>query len=405
MSVRKRTWETRSGETKTAWVVDYTDADGKRHLQTFAKKKDADAFAQQAGVDVRAGTHTPLSRSIIVDQAAKDWITAVELEGREESTLAQYRQHARHITQRIGNVKLAKLTAPSVNKFRDDLLKKSDERPALSRAMARKIMSSLKSLLKDAMRRGNAAQNVALSAKKIDADKRGEGGRKLEVGIDIPTPDEIKAIIAVLKGRWRPLLLTAIFTGLRSSELRGLRWSDIDLKEAKLHVRQRADRYQKIGNPKSEAGYRTVPLGPLVLNTLREWKLKCPKGDLGLVFPTGTGRIDRHNNIIRAFKSAVRRAGLLVPVLDDKNVAKKDAKGKPLMAPKYTGLHALRHFYASWCINPIADGGRGLLPKKVQELMGHSTLAMTMDTYGHLFPKGKDSDKQALAEAEYALLG
>jgi integrase len=52
-----------------------------------------------------------------------------------------------------------------------------------------------------------------------------------------------------------------------------LRWEDVDLKAAELHVRQRADRYNVIGKPKSEAGNRTVPLGPLVLNTLREWKL------------------------------------------------------------------------------------------------------------------------------------
>ena len=187
--------------------------------------------------------------------------------------------------------------------------------------------------------------------------------------------------------RWRPVLLTAIFAGLRSSELRGLRWQDVDLKAAELHVRQRADRYNVIGKPKSEAGNRTVPLGPLVLNTLREWKLKCPMGEQGLVFPTGSGRIMRHNDIMRAFKSVVRAAGLL------------DAEGKP----KYTGLHSLRHFYASWCINPIDRGGQGLPPKVVQERLGHSSIVMTMDTYGHLFPAGDDTRKR-LADAERALL-
>ena len=54
------------------------------------------------------------------------------------------------------------------------------------------------------------------------------------------------------KGRWRPILLTAIFTGLRASELRGLRWEDVDLEKRELHVRQRADRYSTIGKPKSE---------------------------------------------------------------------------------------------------------------------------------------------------------
>jgi integrase len=247
-------------------------------------------------------------------------------------------------------------------------------------------LSSLKSLLRDAQRRGNVAQNVALGVKRIDADKRGEG--RLKIGVDIPTTDEIKALIAAIPDHWRPVLLTAIFTGLRSSELRGLRWQDVDLKCGDLHVKQRADRYNAIGKPKSKAGDRTVPLGPLVLNVLREWKLKCPRGEQGLVFPTANGSIARHNNIVRAFKATVRAAELT----DSNNNL------------KYTGLHALRHFYASWCINPLDRGGQGLPPKVVQDRLGHSSIVMTMDTYGHLFPPGDDADKR-LAEAERALLG
>ena len=82
-------------------------------------------------------------------------------------------------------------------------------------------------------------------------------------------------------GRVRPFILTAIFTGLRASELRGLRWADVDFEARALHVRQRADRFNSIGPPKSEAGERTVPLPPLVVNVLREWKLACPKRDTG----------------------------------------------------------------------------------------------------------------------------
>jgi integrase len=281
MSVRKRTWRTQQGERKEAWVVDYMDQQGDRHIETFVRKKEADAFHAQVSVDVRAGTHTAVSKSITVEEAAKDWINSVEVEGREATTLAQYRQHSKHITERIGDVKLANLTTPHLNTFRDDLL------TTMSRAMARKVMSSLKSLLKDAQRRGNVAQNVALAVKKIDADKRGE--HRLNLGVDIPTGDEIKAILAAAGQRVRPLLLTAIFTGLRSSELRGLRWSDVDFKCGELHVRQRADRYGVIGKPKSAAGHRTVPLGPMVLNVLREWKLACPKGEHNLVFPTPSG--------------------------------------------------------------------------------------------------------------------
>jgi integrase len=57
----------------------------------------------------------------------------------------------------------------------------------------------------------------------------------------------------------------------------------------------------------------------------------------------------------------------------------------------------LRHFFASWCINRKADGGRELPAKVVQELLGHSSITMTMDVYGHLFPSGDDSAELAAA--------
>ena len=216
---------------------------------------------------MRSGTHTPVAKSITVAKAAEDWISYIELEGRERATVANYRQHAKHITDRIGNVKLASLTTPRVNAFRDDLL------ATTSRAMARRLLVSLKSILRDAQRRGNVAQNVAIGVS-IKGNPRGE--RRLQVGVDIPSTDEVRALIGQLHGRWRPLFLTAIFTGLRASELRGLRWQDVDLKAGELHVRQRADRYNEIGMPKSKAGGRRVPLPPHLINVLREWKLQVP---------------------------------------------------------------------------------------------------------------------------------
>ena len=147
-----------------------------------------------------------------------------------------------------------------------------------------------------------------------------------------------------------------------------------------IHVRQRADKYHVIGMPKSDAGQRTIPLPPMVVNTLREWKLKCPKGELGLVFPNGEGNIEWHANIIkRGLIPPQIAAGMTVD-------GEKDAEGALILEAKYTGLHALRHFFASWCINLPQHGGLGLPPKVVQERMGHSSITLTMDVYGHLFP-------------------
>ena len=73
--------------------------------------------------------------------------------------------------------------------------------------------------------------------------------------------------------------------------------------------------------------------------------------------------------------------------------------GTPILKAKYSGMHALRHFYASWLINRKEDGGLGLPPKMVQERLGHASIVMTMDVYGHLFPRGDDADELAAAGA------
>ncbi len=214
-----------------------------------------------------------------------------------------------------------------------------------------------------------------------------------------PPPEEIKAILANAQGRWRPLLVVAVFTGLRASELRGLRWQDVDLKKGELHVRQRADRFNEIGKPKSAAGERVVPFGKFVANTLREWKLACPKSDGDLVFPNGDGNVEvaGEHHQPRPGAGCVA-AGVTVPVLDEKGKPKKDDKGRPLVKAKYTGMHALRHFYASWLINRKEEGGLGLPPKVVQERLGHSSITMTYDRYGHLFPRGDDAEEIDAAE-------
>src|SRR5262245_53763256 len=218
MSVRKRKWATRLGEQKEAWIVDYVDQDGDRHIQTFERKKDADAYHATVKVDVRQGVHTAPSKSETVAEAAERWLSRVAAEGRERGTLAQYRQHVQlHIVPRIGRHKLAHLTPAKVEAFRDDLLAN------LSRPMARKVLTSLKSLLKVA-KHAHVAANVS-----VGRSKRSE--RRLEVGRDIPTPAEIKRIVDAAKGhnaRMHALLLTAALCGLRASELRGLRWTDVD---------------------------------------------------------------------------------------------------------------------------------------------------------------------------------
>jgi integrase len=388
VSVRKRAWKSPSGESKEAWVVDYVDQHGDRHIKTFAKKRDADAHHAIVGVGVRAGTHTADSKSVTVARAAELWLESCEAAGLERTTLEAYRQHANlHVIPVLGALRLSQLTVPLVRGFEDRL-----RRDGRSPVMVRIARRALGALLADAQERGLVAQNVVYSMRKHRRSARADGNGKLGIGVDIPTPDEMRTIVAKLPhipdaARWRPLLLTAIFAGLRASELRGLRWSDVDLRSGELHVRQRADRYGTIGQPKSAAGRRTVPLPPMLVSALREHRLASPRSELDLVFVNGRGGIEHRNTIVECgFHPAQVAAGVI------------SGDGEA----KYPGLHSLRHFYASWCINRRVDGGLELPLKVVQSRLGHASIQMTADTYGHLFPRGDDGAE--LAAAEKALL-
>lgn len=412
MSVRKRTWTDSRGAERSAWVVDYVDTKGKRRLKTFKLKKAADAFAATASVEVREGVHVADRETVTVKTAGKLWIASGEAAGLERSTVNQRRRHLDlHIAPLVGDMLLSKLTVPVIRDFEDRL-----RHQGRSPAMIRKAVGSLGSILADAQERGLAMRNPVRDMRgrrKGDSKAERRHRKRLTVGEDIPAREEIKALVGALSGRWRPLLLTAIFAGLRSSEIRGLRWQDIDLDGRSISVNQRADEFGQIGPPKSATGRRTVPIPPLLVNALKEWKLAYSRPIIGqdedgkpiredarpghLVFANGAGRPESHANIInRGLVPAMLEAGLSV------DTGERGEDGETIRAAKYTGLHALRHFYASWLINRPQDGGLGLPLKVVQERLGHASVTMTADVYGHLFPRGDDADE--LAAAEFALL-
>jgi integrase len=146
-----------------------------------------------------------------------------------------------------------------------------------------------------------------------------------------------------------------------------------------VHVRQRADKWCEVGSPKSRGSQRSVPLAPFVVNTLREWRLAS--GGAGLVLGNGRGGVENRVNIWRRH---------LAPAQVAAGITRSDGRAK-------YGLHPFRHFFASWLID------QGFGPKRIQALMGHASITMTFDTYGHLF---NDEDEHAkFAAAELAIVG
>lgn len=349
-SVRKRILP--SG--RVCWLVAYEDQYGKRRAKQFERKKDAEAWKADALVQIRQGTHVPDSEPFTVGDAADLWLESCEARmeaGRqmERSTYLGYEIHVRlHIRDGaigIAGVKLSRLNKQAVTIFRDRLL-----RSGRSEAITRKILTSLKLIIDHAREQQLIAVNPAHGVRVLKTTRA-------KPRIATPSPKDVNDLINAAADDFKPHVMVAALCGLRASESRGLPWSNVDFDEGYIHVRQRADRFNKIGEPKSEAGVRSVPVGPLVMSTLRRWKLRCPPSDLGLVFPNKLGK-----------------------VLNYSNMWERDFQ--PLLRTLKISLrwHDLRHFAVSLWIE------QGFPPKAIMEFAGHASINLTFDRYGHLFP-------------------
>jgi len=383
-TVKKRTWTTSKGERKEAWRVRYVDQHGATRTRQFDLRRDADAFRIKAEGEVMAGTHTADSASVTVAKACDDWISTAENNGRERGTIKSYREIANlHIKPLLGGEKLSRLTMPKVEGFADSL------KTTRSHAMASKAVRALSMIITEAMRRGLVAQNVARGV-----TVRRSGREKKRVMI--PPIEHLKALLAAADRsanedpRMPVLIRVAMLAGLRSSELRGLTWDGIDLKGGSITVSQRADRWNEIGVPKSEAGTRTIPIGPALVSVLRAWRLKCPPSDLGLVFPNGRKHPMTQHGIIDCFLTLQVAAEIAT------DSGKRDGEGAIVWKPRY-GLHALRHAAASAWIK------QGIDLKRLQVWIGHANIQLTLDTYGHLIADAQ-ADAALAGGSEAALL-
>ena len=123
-AVRKRTWVTGKGENKTNWTAYYRDHTGTRHNKAFATKREARAWLDRVGGDLRSGVHVPDSASNTFAEAGRLWLNHCEAEGLERGSLQQYRPHSKlYIAPALGGFRLAQLTPPDVEMWRDEMLK------------------------------------------------------------------------------------------------------------------------------------------------------------------------------------------------------------------------------------------------------------------------------------------
>jgi integrase len=418
MAVRKSKDPARK---KKPWVLDYFDQHGKRHQQHFRTERAAKEEEVRIKGEVAKGIHTPDSGSATVMDAAELWLRKCEQDNYRPGSMHAYRSVVGvHIIPGLGSVKLAKLTKSMIEDYCNDLAERT------TRKTAHRILIALKSILRVAQEKEFVAQNVAAQVK-----FRLERRRKKGIGEDVPSVADALSLIKEAGPYLYALLVTAIFTGLRVGELCGLQWDDIDFEDRMIKVRRTTDRRGgEFGPPKTAAGERVVPMSSIVVSTLREWRLQCPRQGMLTDFRTPEHkvreiirlieahpepRIAIHSKRLRPGISArsiakrvgvhhttviqvrqampiainsrlwlvfpstlgtVRRSQCVLRALGDlqRKLGMVGADGKP----KYT-THSLRHFFASFHLT------NGTQIKELQTMIGHAHAAITWDTYGHLF--------------------
>lgn len=384
-TIKKRTWTGVNGKDRQAWRVDFTDSNGNRKRRQFKTKEQADKFRIDVEGKISAGLYRADADKITAAEVAELYLADAEARRHRgevsrrhlemvtgkifnyiapDPSRAEKRKgvsRAKPFTEGVGGVKLSQLTPPAVKRFAGRL-----RDAGVSVATTRKIVGTLHAVLEFAVSENLVAVNAA---RRIRVKGRRDEGSKQIVP---PSKDTLRRLIEVADEDFQVKIIFAAATGVRAGELHALRWKHVDLDKPEVTIETRVDAHNEEDAPKSKAGVRTVPLGADVVKRLREWKVRSQWSKPGdLVFPNKKGRYVRHTHML---------AGQFLPLFDRLAELHKKDPTNNLPPPTRFNWHALRHFAVSTWIEAE------LQPKVIQTYAGHSTLAMTMSVYGHMFP-------------------
>lgn len=405
-NVRKVTQRRRrDGSSKISWRATWIGADGKRRSKNFPRKGDADAHLKLVDHGVSGGS--PTMSVLQLAEAHYGWFEGlVRIGKRSPGTLDGYESHIDcHIKAdpAFAKLKLCDLTTVKCQEFLDALLTRTGSLDLVDR-----LRGSLVTWCAFGQRKGWLVANPARAC----TVEREEGGGDEDAKCEIPAKADLSKLIRAAGEGPAPIRDTAVlrllmFGGFRISELLGMADDAVDFTAAgaNAYVRESLERRHKVLRPpKSKKGRRKVPIGKIGANSVRAWRMARGPARafmhtnqrreqtrvLGRLFPNPDGGdLWGYDDFTRdCWVPMMRRAGLVEMI--------PDAKGKNRPVPAFSP-HTLRHVAASLWID------QNLKQKKVQELLGHATLQLTMDLYGHLWHDEAADD--ALAQASERLIG
>lgn len=351
--------------------VDQTDGTRKRRMLYGKTKREVENKMLDLRRRSESGRPIP-PLELTVGAYLQDWldnVVAVRVRG---NTLAGYRYHAdRYVVPDLGSRSLGRLTAREVRQYVETLR----DRGVGARTI-QYVHGTLRAALEDAMREEILEKNVAKLVRVPRHEKKE------------PEPLSVAEIRTFLRSsqndRLYALYVVLALLGLRRSEALGLRWDDIDLEQGLLMVRhglQRIDGRLQLLPPKTARSRRTVPLPSFVSDALiahqhrqNQERLDLGGGwpDLGFVFTTPVGTPIDPRNCTRVVQKALSSAGV-----------------------RAVRLHDFRH----GCVSVLLASG--VPPRTTMEIVGHTTVDMTMNVYGHVTL----DDKRAALEGVSDLFG
>jgi integrase len=329
---------------------------GREVTKAFKTEAEADLWLAEQHVSVARFTFI---NSTGADTLLRDW-WATWLAGADlrPTSRVTYESHGRlHILPVFGHRPIGSLRRSEINSWVNRL--------PLAPRTATTILAVLQSCLTAAVTDELIVKSNASGVKPPRVPRK---------PLVVPTADEVAAITKVMYGRYAVAVRLASEAGLRAGEVLGLRVEDLDLLRRRLVVSRQAQTLPGGVRvdlpPKSDAGYRTVPLAPETVDALALHLSTFPARD-GLVVTSAPGRPVRRNLFGEAWTTAKQRADITRPLR----------------------FHDLRHRYASVLIEANVDA------LTIKTLMGHSSIQETFDTYGHLFPNQSERAAQAVTAA------
>ena len=319
---------------------------GGTRSKTFRRKLDAERWIrdQKTATDRGDWVDPKLGKTTFAEWAPR-WV-----EGRAHlrpSTLAAADSLMRvHILPHFGPLPLASVTPADVAAFVSELRGKG-----LSASTVRQAYLCARGVF------ASAVNNELISRTPCRGVKLPKGEAK---ELRILTPDEVAELAARVDPRYRVMVFVGAFAGLRWGEAAALTANTVDLLHGALTVSRTISDVRGVvtlAEPKTKMSRRRVALPAVLVNELATHLAESPANEAGLLFPAPAGGLmDRDNFRHRVWGPAVKAAGL-------------------------HGLrfHDLRHSHAAMLI------AQGEHPKVIQSRLGHASITVTLDTYGHLF--------------------